>query len=218
MMCLGAGINQTDGKASVYTTMNQCNSAGSVQFSVGGKTAGLKETKTVSNPDWVLHGKIGYFNIDPTSTIELACDTSLFSANINHGVNPKDKTYAYIVRPGTQSAGDATKYFKNIPVVVLSNTNAVQAVKHKALNITEILFYQAGTLKIADGKTITVDAPCAVIWKENTGTITLANPNCESNNPSIIHVSVSDKDKTTNMSFEMPIGVYSGRSVSKFLK
>lgn len=217
-VCLGSGINQTEGKAPVYTTLNQCNATGKVQYSVGGKSAILNESKTISNPDWILHGKIGYFNIDPTSIFELARDTSLFSANINHGINPKEKTYAYIVKPGIQSAGDANKYIKNTPVLVLSNTNSVQAVINKSLRITEILFYQPGTLKIVEGKTISVDAPCALLLNEKTGQITLANPNCESNNPKEIHVVVSENGKIYKLNFEMPAGVYSGRSVAKFLK
>lgn len=216
-VCLGAGINQKDGKASVFTTLNQCNSAGQVQYSVGGKTNGLKEPMTVLNPDWILHGNIGYFNLDLSSSFELACDSSLFSANVNHGTNPSDKTYAYIVRPGLQSASDASKYLKSLAISILSNSSLVQAVKHKGLNVTQILFYQPGLLKLADGKSISVDAPCALIWKENSGAITLANPNCESNNPKEIHVTVSESGKATNLIFTLPVGVFSGSSLTKIL-
>ncbi|MFZ4726935.1 MAG: polysaccharide lyase family 8 super-sandwich domain-containing protein, partial [Paludibacter sp.] len=216
-VCLGAGINQTKGKASVYTTLNQCNASGEVQYSAKGKTSKLKEPKSITSVDWIMHGKIGYFNLEPNSNFVLACDSSLFSANINHGINPKNGTYAYAVKPGMESVSEAKKYGKNIPVSIISNTEKVQAVKNTKLNVTEIMFYEAGTIKLNDGKSITVDAPCAILWKENSGQITLANPLCETKNPSVITVKISNKDILKEMVFQMPTGVRSGSSVTKKL-
>jgi chondroitin AC lyase len=213
-VCLGAGINQSNGKALVYTTINQCNRAGSVQYSVGGKTAGLKDAKSINNLDWVLHGKIGYFNLEPNSDFELAIDTSLFSANLNHGKNPTDKTYAYVVKPGINSS-DASKYIKNIPIQIVSNTENIQAVKHQNLHIIEVIFYKAGTLKIDDGRTLTVDKPCALLWNVDIGEITVANPYCESNNPTEIQVFVFLNNSSTNLIFKMPMGLKSGSSVTQ---
>ncbi|MFZ4726677.1 MAG: polysaccharide lyase family 8 super-sandwich domain-containing protein, partial [Paludibacter sp.] len=216
-VCLGAGINQTKGIASVYTTLNQCNASGEVQYSAKGKTSKLKETKAITSMDWIMHGKVGYFNLEPNSNFVLACDSSLFSANINHGINPQNGTYAYAVKPGVESVSEAKKYGKNIPVSIISNTEKVQAVKNTKLNVTEIMFYEAGTIKLNDGKSISVDAPCAILWKENSGQITLANPLCESNNPSVITVKIQNIDKMTELSFQMPTGVKSGSSVTKKL-
>ncbi|MDD2799572.1 MAG: polysaccharide lyase family 8 super-sandwich domain-containing protein [Bacteroidales bacterium] len=214
-VCLGAGINQTDGKSSVYTTINQCNVSGSTQYSVAGKVGNLKAPKTLNNPDWVLQGKIGYFNLDPKSNIIISADTSLFSANIDHGTNPINGNYAYIVNPALKSASDATKYKRNIPISVESNTDKVQAVSHKNLNIIEVMFFEEGTLKLADGKIITVDQPCALLWKEKTGEITLANPKCETQNPPVINVKITQDGKLTELIFQMPNGVNSGSSVTK---
>ncbi|MEI8273452.1 MAG: polysaccharide lyase family 8 super-sandwich domain-containing protein [Paludibacter sp.] len=213
-VCLGAGISQTKGKASVYTTLNQCNASGEVLYSAKGKTIQLKEPKSIASVDWIMHAKIGYFNLEPSSNFVLACDSSLFSANINHGINPKNGTYAYTVKPGVESVSEAKKYGKNIPVSIISNTEKVQAVKNTKLNVTEIMFYEAGTLKLNDGKSITVDAPCAILWKENSGQITLANPLCETNNPSVIHLIISNKGKQTELTFQMPVGVKSGSSIT----
>lgn len=217
-VCLGAGINQTDGKAPVYSTLNQCNIAGSVQYASASKTKTLKAPQSISNLDWILHDKIGYFNIEPKSTFELFCDTSLFSANINHGINPKDGSYAYVVRPGVQSTDDADLYFKSLPITILANNSSVQAVRNTHLNTTEILFFQLGSLQISEGNSISVDAPCALLWKENARELTIANPNCESNNPKEIHVAVTLNGNIQNLSFEMPTGVRSGSSVSQMLK
>jgi chondroitin AC lyase len=211
-VCLGAGINQNDGKSAVYTTLNQSNAAGPVQYSVQGKTSGLKEPKSVVNPDWVLHGRIGYFNLDPTSTFELACDTSLFSANINHGINPKDKTYAYLIKPGVQSGSEAAKY--QIPVKILSNTAQLQAVQHNVLNLVEVIFYQPGTLKMENGDVISVDSPCAMLWNLNKKEIHVANPRCESENPTSIHLKIIQNKQEVTYSVTLPVGDFAGRSVT----
>ena len=210
-VCLGAGINENNGKAAVYTTLNQCNAAGPVQYSVQGKTSGLKEPKAVINPDWVLHGRIGYFNLDPTSTLELACDTSLFSANINHGVNPNDKTYAYLIKPGVQSGPEAANY--QIPVKILSNTAQLQAVQHNVLNLVEVIFYQPGTLKLENGDVISVDSPCAVLWNLNKKQIHVANPRCESENPTSIHLKIIQNNQEVTYSVTLPVGDFAGKSV-----
>lgn len=214
-VCLGAGINQTDGKAPVYTTLNQCNSSGTAQYSVGGEISNLKTTVTITNPDWILNGGIGYFNLEQKSSYILSNDSKLFSVNINHGVNPTTKSYAYIVKPGTQSSDDATKYSKNIPVVILSNNKQIQGVSNKKSKIIEILFYESGTLKISENQSVTVDKPCALLWNENTSEISLANPNCESSNPYIINVKIQNSGKLRNLSFQMPTGVNAGSSLTQ---
>lgn len=215
-ICLGAGIHQNEGKAAVFTTLNQTNAAGTLQYSVQGKTAGLKGQKTIVNPDWALHGKIGYFNLDPTSTFELACDTSLFSANINHGINPQDKTYAYLIKPGIQSGSEAAKY--QVPVRILSNTVQLQAVQHNVLNLIEIIFYQPGTLKMENGDAISVDSPCAVLWNLNKKQIHVANPRCESENPTFIHLKITQNNQEVTSPVTLPVGDFAGKSVLLKLK
>lgn len=214
-VCLGAGINQTDGKSPVYTTLNQCNINGEVQYAVGGKATVLNGTKAIKNPDWILHGTIGYINLEPTSSFVLTCDSNLFSANVNHDTNPKDGCYAYVVRPSLKSVKAVKKYTKNIQVSILSNTEKIQAVKHQKLNVTEVLFFEAGILKLSKEKSIEVDAPCALLWKESTGEITLANPYCETMNPPLLNLKIKNKETQIEMVFKMPTGVKSGSSVTQ---
>ena len=213
-VCLGAGINETGGKAPVYTTINQCNADGQVQYSVAGKVSGLKNEETLTNADWVLHGKIGYFNLAPDAEYRLASNNSLFSLNINHGTNPQNKTYAYLVKPGISSNNEAASYKSNIPVKIIANTDKVQAVRHEGLKLTEIIFYQAGKLNLNKENTISVDAPCTLIWNEAKNKISIANPRCETENPAIIQVTLNGKQLT----FNMPQGEMSGSTVSKIIK
>jgi hypothetical protein len=85
------------------------------------------------------------------------------------------------------------------------------------LQISQMMFYQSGSVQIGEGKTITVDQPCAVIWKENDGRITLSNPTCESENPETIQLTIELNGKKHHLTAKMPIGVYAGRSVTLFI-
>lgn len=215
-ICLGAGINETAGKANVYTTVNQCNADGTAWFSANGQQQKLKDQQRLKNTDWVFHGKTAYFNLDKASEFRLASDTSLFSININHGINPQNQTYAYLVKPATQSASEAAKY--QIPVTIVANNSKIQAVKHESLNLIEIIFYQAGKLQVANNQSITADAPCAVIWNKAKSELHMANPLCETANPKEIHITVFQNNQEKRYTASMPDVVFAGKSVILKLK
>lgn len=91
-----------------------------------------------------------------------------FKAYINHGLNPDNDTYAYIVVPD-KSANEVKNYAEGeIPVTILSNTSDIQAVRHDGLKITQINFYKSGTLDLKNDMTITVDRPCSLIVDESS--------------------------------------------------
>ena len=50
-------------------------------------------------------------------------------------------------------------YRSNDQIEILSNTEAIQAVRHKQLLQVQANFYQAGKLKIGNGLEITIDGP-----------------------------------------------------------
>ncbi len=217
-VCLGAGITQTGGKADVYTTLNQTNYDGKLQYAAGGKTESLKEGKTLPSPEWMQYGSASYFNLMANTEYKISLDTALFSLNINHGTNPQNAAYAYVVKPGLTNAADADKYQKSIPVKILSNTTDIQAVEHSSLKLTEVIFYQAGTLKLPNGDAITVDTPCALMWNSISKKMNIANPYCETKNPATIKVTLQTQGKTSELLFNMPQNEFAGRSVSKILK
>lgn len=217
-VCLGTGINETAGTAPVYTTLNQCNADGQIQYSQAGKVATLKNEETLTGPDWIMHGKVGYFNLDPSAEYKVANNNALFSLNVNHGINPQNKTYAYLVKPGTSSAEDAAKCQSSLPIKIIANTENLQAVRHEKLKMTEAIFYKAGKLILSNGNTITVDAPCALIWNEEKNKINIANPRCETENPAIVHVTLDVNKHSTKLAFDMPQGEMAGSSVSKIIK
>ena len=85
---------------------------------------------TLQAPQWVLHDKIGYF-FPQKEEVFLTAQTQsgrwydintskskkeekmdVFTLGINHGVGPKDGSYAYIVVPGKTSAQEMKAYQK----------------------------------------------------------------------------------------------------------
>jgi chondroitin AC lyase len=89
---------------------------------------------------------------------------------VDHGPQPQNASYEYIVVPGiVASSIDNCK--KKSEVAILANTPEVQAVQHKGLQRTEIVFYKAGAVKLSDGLTVKVEAPCMVMITTNGKTI-----------------------------------------------
>ena len=216
-VCLGAGIRTHDGKADVYTTVNQCNADGQVQYSRGGKVQTLTGEKALTDVEWVLHGGVGYFNLNPEVEYRMAYD-KLFSLNINHGIRPENSKYAYIVCPNMKEASEAAAYSKKMPVTILANTEQLQAVRHAGLGLTEAIFYQAGSLELPTGDKLEVDTPCTLLWNEKTRKVSVANPHCESQNPATITVTLTGKKKVQTLTFDMPQGEMAGSTVAQIAK
>jgi len=142
-------------------------------------------------------------------------DTALFSLNINHGKNPQNQQYAYIIKPNMSQPGDADKYRSNIPVKIISNTTAIQAVQHNTLNLTEAIFYQPGDLIFDNGDILSVDKPCALVWNPGLKKINVANPYCETTNPDKIKIRIKHQNHTSEIVIALPQNEFSGKSVSK---
>lgn len=230
-VALGTGIKQTLGTASVVTTLNQTLQKSTIIYSEKFLPQML-ETGSGSinsiNPNWILQDSVGYINLLSTSNFIISSDnrtnTPIFSVGVDHGKNPKNEEYAYIVYPNI-SEELISSYKQNLPIQILSNTKEVQAVYHKDLKTTQAIFYKAGTLLLADGKTLTVNKPCAVMIKEilTTFQISVGNPLCETSNPASILITI-DKELTgayitwdgivSNITIALPQGDYAGQSVT----
>lgn len=185
VVCLGAGINSTS-SAPVYTTINQCLvSNAEVTVSQDNKPTSVRKGEFAYNsPDWILHNSIGYvfpqggkvylnnceqtgtwYEINQTESKEMQ-HKDVFTLGFNHGMSPKNDTYAYIVLPGMDSAKKMKSYYKkggNIEILV--NTDAMQIVRHKKLGVWQMVFYRKGTFKHND-LTVEVDKPCALMLKD----------------------------------------------------
>lgn len=184
VVCLGAGISSAVVEP-INSTLNQCMLNGPVTM----KTAQGIQKLAVNTPSfqsnqlqWVLHDSIGYFfpmagNIHISNTeqqgswnhINLTKSSVMvkhpvFKMWVDHGVHPQGEQYAYIVSPAKANVAAMNAYpIENI--VILANTDTIQAVKQSALNMLAIVFYKPGS--ITDHQiSVSVNKPCIVLLKQ----------------------------------------------------
>ena len=116
IVCLGSGIT-TDDEKGAYTTLNQCNLINETVI-IDGKEVKDGNYK-LSEINYVLSDNVGYVFLQKENNIELItglkkgkwCDVDtasgsneekekrIFLLGINHGKNPVDASYAYVIMP-----------------------------------------------------------------------------------------------------------------------
>lgn len=247
-VCLGAGIS-SEASYPVFTTLNQSllKSEVVVKMKEGFQTL-KKDLHSLKNVSWVLQDSVAYLFPKPANVYvsnRMATGTwqqithqawavhepvqakEVFSLWIDHGVKPQNAGYEYVVVPGINAAG-VPGYIKNSKIVVLSNTKEIQAVKHDGLNIAEIIFYKAGTLKLPDGLTVTVASPCMVMLKtigKQVSQIVVSDPTQKLKSLQVfLNVRIEaegnqwksawNKEKNiSTVTIDLPQGGYAGQSV-----
>lgn len=195
VVCLGAGITSTSGN-NVLTTVENRNlhTVGNNSLYVDGVEQSIAAgwSSTVSGVHSAcLTGVAGYFFLWPAGANDiefaltdqtgnwtdvnalapttLANDTRPYlTIAFDHGADPTNATYSYVVLPNATEAQTAA-YAASPSVSVLSNTAAVQAIADSGLGVTMANFYAAGT-----AGPITVDAPASVSVQEANGELTIA--------------------------------------------
>ena len=98
-----------------------------------------------------------------------------FSLVLNHGMQPKNKGYSYILLPGLDKE-ETEEYARNSDVSIVENSSDAHAVFEKKLNILGANFWNdtKKTLQV-DGKDfITVDRKASVMTKESDKGISLS--------------------------------------------
>ena len=210
VVCLGAGISDASGN-NVRTTINQVKMEAVSYILNNGESAETKQSisaSTYSNTNllYLRNRNIGYFfpnqgNIkysmksqsgswnDINSTLSTKSESGyVFSLWVDHGINPTNEGYSYIVVPGVDSEEKAQAYDAS-NIEIIENSVSVQAVKNKNLKVLQVIFHQAGTLSV-DNVSITVNKPCALMIKNGT-IVTLADP---SQSNSVIVVTIVSND------------------------
>lgn len=191
IVCLGAGIH-ADTALPVLTTLNQCLLNNQVIVGTNNKTNVLKTGKHVLPAvSWVYHDSVAYIFPQPASVnisnreatgnwrqinhqasaTKETVRENVFSLWLDHGVQPQNAGYAWIVVPGIDAAS-AAAYSKKAPVKILANTADLQAVQHTGSQRTGIVFYKAGSVRINDKLTLAATAPCIVMVKANGASVT----------------------------------------------
>ena len=230
-VALGTNIKQSFGRSNVMTTINQVLQKGNILYSVNNVNQILEKDsgyKSIANPEWIMQDSIAYINLLPTSNFIISSDlrskATFFTVGIDHGNNPKNEEYAYIVYPNINE-DSLRNYLDNFPIQILNNSKHVQAVYHKDLKIMQAIFFKAGSITLANGNLLTVNKPCAIMIKEigSTYQISLGNPLCETSNPASIILTVNTKllgeniiwDGTVStIKINLPQGDYAGKSVT----
>lgn len=185
VVCLGTGITSTAAQT-INTTLNQSLLQGNVIANINGTETTLnKGTRSYVNPSWVLHNGVGYLfpqggNITVsnqeqrgtwksinTALSDETVTKEVFKMWFDHGVKPTNGSYSYIVVPNKNTATELDAY-SPANIEILANTDSVQAVRHKDLNLLSLIFYKSATFTKGD-ISIYADRGCAMIVK-NIGT------------------------------------------------
>lgn len=228
VVCLGAGIQSTS-TYPVHTTVNQCFLKSGILVDKGDKEETLANgSHTLQAPQWVLHDKIGYF-FPQKEEVFLTAQTQsgrwydintskskkeekmdVFTLGINHGVGPKDGSYAYIVVPGKTSAQEMKAYQKKNAIEILSNNPKIQAVRNTKLNVWMVTFFEAGTFTHKE-LSVTVDKPCILMIKDITSksaNLHIADPG-QTQSPIQVELKIGKKKQTLTADFTQT-GIYAG--------
>ena len=239
IICLGAGVNSTAG-VPVCTTINQCLlSKKEVILSQSKKQSMVKEGDFVyDSPEWVLHNGIGYvfpaggnlflskkmqtgswYSINHTES-KNEQQQEVFTLGFNHGCNPRNATYAYIVVPGIHSARKMNNYRKS-PVEILANTDSMQIVRHTKLGIWQMVFYKEGTFRSGE-LSVSVDKACALMIKDGhsgNAELHIADPGQTQSciKVELLIPEISSERKTVLCDFRNT-GIYAGASKAYKLK
>ncbi len=95
-------------------------------------------------------------------------ERNYLSMAFNHGKQPQDADYAYVLLPNKDAA--ATEAYAAHPeIAIVSNTADVQAVKHAKLNLTGINFWNPGKLDAVE-----VLQPASIMVKKQNNELQLA--------------------------------------------
>jgi chondroitin AC lyase len=246
-VCLGTGITAKS-KLRAVTTLNQCYLKGDVVVGADNKKSTIpKGEQSLEKVKWVFHSGVGYLFPEPTKVtlsnqeqkgswfqINRQSDSpkeevrkDIFKLWIDHGAQPNNASYQYIVVPVTTESELETG--GNRQVQILANNPNIQAVKHTGLNISQIILYTSGEIQIDDNLKIGLESPGIVMVKTDCGVIKQVSVADPSRKLGKIHLNVTEKIEKSGTNFrsywnkekglseiaiELPQTVYAGKSVT----
>jgi chondroitin AC lyase len=242
-VCLGAGLTCPTGNP-VYTSVNQCLRRSPV--TIGGSPIRLEDQAPFEHAldgGWAHHDGVGYVCPSGAAAIVAARQQTgswgaigagsaepltheVFSVWIDHGRNPADQSFAYIVFPDSDPQVLAEQAEDN-QIKILSNTPALQSVRHTGIKLCGAAFYEPGRLAGDPGWNILVDQPCLLLLRELVDGVQLAVANPE-NQPLIVNVDVDRalvgdscaplRPGWTRVTVALPAGAEAGRNDVRVLR
>jgi len=190
-VCLGAGITAEKDEP-VTTSLNQTLLNGEVLVLKAEQTELDRGQLAGKDVKAVYHDGVGYYLLGEQQTVVRAdaqtgtwtsieeyssrkdpITQDVFNLWVNHGVRPKDGTYAYAVTPGVdgQQFGALAD---DLPFQILSNSVSIQAVSFPGLDVVQGAFFEAGTVVMSNGQDVTVDSPCLLMVSTVGENVTLS--------------------------------------------
>lgn len=224
VVCLGTAINSY-AKEPITTTVNQAWQKGVVKAYVDNKVIDATKGLPAKDVQWIWHDSVGYYfpkggNVNLTNKLQVGSWAKInanrsaagvkgkvFKMWLNHGFDPVDQSYAYIVVPNVSVKDMGSS--KISPIKILANTAVLQAVEQPELNMVQVVFYQAGSL-IGDGYKLTVDQPCVLFLKAiNTKTpfLSISDPTQK-----LTEINITFNHLSTAVS--LPQGAHKGATVN----
>lgn len=248
-VCLGTAI-KSNPDLPVVTAVNQCLMRSDVTVFQDGQVKTMpRGNREMENVKWVYHDKIGYI-LPNAAKINLSNQTEqgrwsditdqknisqeivnedVFMLWFNHGNRPQNASYQYIVVPDVTEAELKTTSVNNRNIEILSNTSAIQAVKHNQLGISQIAFYKSGEIEIAKDFKIRMDSQGMAMLKMDGNRVKELTVSDPSRKLSRILVTLpgvysakgenfltipNEKQNNTVIMVDLPQGVYLGKSVN----
>ena len=259
-VCMGAGIEaRSDFSVATTMNQMHLNGDVVVGTRGDSKTLSRAEHE-ISDADWVFHNGTGYIFPEPTgiqvsnkeesgtwydinkqwSSSKEPVKEEIFKLWIDHGVRPqgrpgglrhgsmiaKDVRYQYIVVPGE----DLENMNKNRGLEIIANTRLVQSVMHNDLGICQIIFYQAGELRISENMVVSAASPGAIMLKIDDGAVTgisVSDPtrklarmlvrisgNINASGIDNLKAVYNSDTKMSDIVIDLPTGFYTGQSVT----
>ena len=223
VVCLGTGISSF-AKEPITTSVNQAWQKGKVSAftdHIVDASAGF----TAREAQWVWHDSVGYYfpnrgllslsNENQTgswATInanrsKAEVKGKVFKLWFNHGIDPDNQSYAYVVKPGVSEHDMMNK--DNSSIKIISNTSAIQAVMHSKLRMIQIVFYETGSLTV-EGNTIKVDQPCVLFIKD----IDSQSPMVCVSDPTQTLTDININFNTASALLSFPQGAHKGATTS----
>lgn len=224
-VALGAGIQSTH-EAPIVTGINQTLRRG--ETIVDGQVFSGANAHLAS-PSWVWHDSIAYI-FPQAQAVEVKVETQrghlqkifglgadsvyqsdVFSLWFDHGLKPQGKSYMYTVVPAC-GPDEMAAYVQDSPIALLANTVQLQALSHRELGITGIVFHEAGACTLASGLRIQVDRPCLVLVHEKAKTLSLSDPTATEKEITLT-LSPAEGGEGRSQTLALPQQGFAGRSV-----
>jgi hypothetical protein len=169
----GAAKSTALGWSETMTSVNRIHLAGSVAGSDVGyyfpTTTTIKGLREARTDQW---SSINQYNLGTDYTTNFT--RNYMNLWFDHGTNPTNGTYAYVLLPG-KSSSQVDTYAANPDITVVENSTAAQAVQENALGILGINFWN-DAVKTVSGVTSNKKASVMVRTTENGTEVSVSDP------------------------------------------